>query len=91
VKEEVNGAVILPPLVYPDYGRKKFYNIGPRRSIMNGSILILDAMASLRYLLIFKLKNPAAFNDDFWAFFINIWITGANPIKHFTAVIYEFS
>ncbi len=29
VKQEVNGTVILPPLVFPGHGVKKFYNKGP--------------------------------------------------------------
>jgi hypothetical protein len=27
-----------------------------------------------RYIFIFWLKNPAAFNDDFWSVFVNLWI-----------------
>jgi len=38
------------------------------------SLLFLDAMAISRYLFIFVLKNPAAFNDRFWIMFLNIWI-----------------
>ena len=30
-----------------------------------------------RYLSIFWMKNPAAFNDDFWCCFINLWILAA--------------
>ena len=27
-----------------------------------------------RFAYIFWLKNPAAFHDDFWCFFLSIWI-----------------
>ncbi len=33
-----------------------------------------------RYFFIFKLKNPAAFHDDFWSCFFNIWIVGFSAI-----------
>jgi hypothetical protein len=36
-------------------------------------IFIFAAIAVARYVFIFHLKNPAAFNDDFWSWFINIW------------------
>jgi hypothetical protein len=32
-------------------------------------------MMLTRYLFIFWLKNPAAFQDEFWSFFGNIWVT----------------
>jgi hypothetical protein len=38
-------------------------------------LLFFDLVAISRYFYIFVLKNPAGFNDDFWAFFLNIWAT----------------
>jgi hypothetical protein len=35
----------------------------------------------LRYIFIFKLKNPAAFHDDFWSYFLNIWVIGFSVIS----------
>jgi hypothetical protein len=40
-------------------------------------LLYLDAMAISRYLFIFVLKNPAAFPDNFWIRYVNIWIKSA--------------
>jgi hypothetical protein len=40
-------------------------------------LLYFDLIAVSRYFYIFVLKNPAAFNDEFWAFFLNIWATMA--------------
>jgi hypothetical protein len=37
-------------------------------------LLILDGIIFGRYFFIFWLKNPVAFNDDFWSHFLNIWI-----------------
>ncbi len=37
-------------------------------------MIIFDVIAVGRYVFIFHLKNPAAFHDDFWSRFINIWI-----------------
>ena len=31
-------------------------------------------IVALRYLFIFRLKNPAAFNDEFWVKFVNFWV-----------------
>jgi hypothetical protein len=39
VKQEVDGTVILPPLVFPDYGHEKFYNIGPRSFEIQAKLL----------------------------------------------------
>ena len=36
-----------------------------------------------RYAYIFWLKNPAAFHDDFWCFFINVWVNCFGIISQF--------
>lgn len=41
------------------------------------SLLYLDAITVTRYLFIFVLRNPAAFPDDFWIMFVNVWIRSA--------------
>ena len=51
-----------------------------RPMYISQTLLYLDAMAITRYLFIFVLKNPAAFKDDFWIRFINIWIKSASLI-----------
>jgi hypothetical protein len=35
--------------------------------------IFLDAIIIVRYLLIFWIKNPENFKDDFWSHFVNIW------------------
>ena len=37
-------------------------------------MVFANFIISIRYIFIFKLKNPAAFHDDFWSLFLNIWI-----------------
>ena len=46
-----------------------------KRTIISLSCLLLDSISVLRYLFIFCLKNPAAFNDEFWHLFIIVWCT----------------
>ena len=36
-----------------------------------------------RYAFIFWLKNPAAFSDDFWCWFISLWINGFSVLVQF--------
>jgi hypothetical protein len=37
-------------------------------------ILYYDAIVIFRYLFIFRLKNPAAFKEDFWSLFVFVWV-----------------
>ena len=37
-------------------------------------LLYFDLIILSRYVYIFQLKNPMAFNADFWACFFNIWV-----------------
>jgi hypothetical protein len=37
-------------------------------------LLFFDGIILARYVYIFRLKNPAAFPDDFWHRFLNTWI-----------------
>ena len=37
-------------------------------------MLFYDAIAIARYVYIFCLKNPAALDDEFWGYFVSIWI-----------------
>ena len=39
-----------------------------------------------RYIFIFWLKNPAAFNDEFWSFFFNMWVV---LFSLFPQIMYE--
>ena len=62
------------------------YSIGPlppmfcyihsviRESILCSILMYIDVIIVFRFVYIFKLKNPAAFRDDFWCFFVSLWI-----------------
>ena len=45
-----------------------------RKSQVICCILLLTSMTAVRYVFIFWLKNPIAFNDEFWFAFISIWV-----------------
>ena len=49
-------------------------------------MLLQTGLIISRYVCIFWLKNPAAFHDDFWSFFINIWVALAGYIFQFVSV-----
>jgi hypothetical protein len=51
-----------------------------RNSIPLQMLLIMNGIAVTRYVFIFWLKNPTAFKDDFWSFFLNMWIVGLSLI-----------
>lgn len=46
-------------------------------------LLIQTGMIVSRYACIFWLKNPSAFNDEFWCCFITIWVNLSSFIPHF--------
>ena len=53
-------------------------------------LLFYDAIIVVRFVYIFVLKNPAAFADDFWCFFINVAVKSFSvifqSIWHLTAM-----
>jgi hypothetical protein len=49
-----------------------------RNSLTKQAMLFMDAIAIIRYLFIFWLKNPAAFRNEFWNDFIRRWIIAAS-------------
>lgn len=57
------------------YGQQVFRNF-----FIMSMVLFADAVTVSRYAFIFWLKNPAAFNDDFWYCFIAVWIFGFSTI-----------
>jgi len=51
-----------------------------RNSIPLQVLLFMNGIAVTRYIFIFWLKNPTAFKDDFWSFFLNMWVVGYSLI-----------
>ena len=48
------------------------------------ALILLDFIAIARYIFIFWLKNPVAFNDEFWSTMINLWSFLATALLQFT-------
>ena len=55
-----------------------------KHSIITKVFLLHTGLIIARYMCIFFLKNPAAFNDEFWCRFIHIWINAFSFLLHFT-------
>ncbi len=51
-----------------------FLQIILRHTIVLRLMLLVDAMVLARYILIFWLKNPLKFQDDFWCHLVNTWV-----------------
>ena len=45
-----------------------------RNIIVSSMLLFFDVIVLARYMLIFWMKNPLSFQDDFWYLFVNIWV-----------------
>ncbi len=49
-------------------------------------LLFLDSIVVARYFFVFRLKNPAGFQDEFWYRFVNIWVVGFSTLSQFVFV-----
>ena len=49
--------------------------------------MTMNAITATRYVFIFWLKNPAAFNDDFWCVFANVWVVLFSFVSQFPRVM----
>jgi hypothetical protein len=47
-------------------------------------LLFFDSSIFVQYLFIFRVKNPAAVNDDFWSHLVSMWIAGFSFIFNFS-------
>ena len=54
------------------------------RAIVKQVLLFLDALVITRFAFIFLLKNPAAFQSDFWIIFVNLWVKSFAFLFQFT-------
>ena len=53
-----------------------FFLMIMQSAIVSDFLLLFDAMAITKYIIIFVLKNPSKFNNEFWHVFIVIWVKG---------------
>jgi hypothetical protein len=59
------------------------FHEGIKSSIFTQLSLLQTFITLSRYMCIFWLKDPSAFQDDFWTYFLNIWIAGVSYISQF--------
>jgi len=64
-----------------------FFKSVARGAYTTEALLYFDAMCLTKYIFIFWLKNPAAFQDKFWTIFLYIWIKGVTIITNFVFYI----
>jgi hypothetical protein len=58
-----------------------FYHLVLKNAFSLQLLIILNLIVIFRYIFIFWLKNPAAFQDEFWHFFLVIWMKGFSFIS----------
>jgi len=52
-----------------------------KNSVLIQNLLFCNAIAIIRYLLFFWIKNTSEFQDEFWSKFINIWVVSFSFIS----------
>jgi hypothetical protein len=58
-----------------------------KKIVVMDIFMLLSASTLLRYIFVFWLKNPGAFNDEFWHMFINIWVVGFSFVSQLPRAI----
>ena len=51
------------------------------------NVIFCNAIAMVRYLLFFWLKNTSEYQDEFWSLFINIWAVSFSFLNQFVYVL----
>ena len=62
-----------------------------KNSAVTQMLLFMDGIVVTRYIFIFHLKNPAAFDDQFWELFVAVWIVGFSVISQFVFAVWPGS
>ncbi len=57
-----------------------------KNALMAKLLFLQTGLVISRYACIFWLKNPAAFNDEYWSHFINVWVNIFSFWPHFVFV-----
>jgi hypothetical protein len=58
-----------------------FYHHVIKNAMSQQLLIILNLVVIFRYVFIFWLKNPAAFQDEFWHLFLVIWMSGFSLVS----------
>lgn len=64
-----------------------FLHLLLKRSCSSQILILFDVMIVIRFLMIFKLKNPAAIKDDFWIIYLNIWVVMMSTFYQLTILL----
>ena len=64
-----------------------YYHFILKNAVSIQLLLYSDVITVLRYLFIFKLKNPSGFSEGFWTLFLNIWITAFSYLTQFVLAL----
>ena len=51
-------------------------------------IALSDFVIIIRYIFVFKSKNPTAIQDEFWLCFLSMWATGMSVLSQLTLLIF---
>ena len=78
---------ILRYLIGPYGERFCFYHYLAKSAFAMQQLLLADAMFFIRYVFIFWLKNPSAFDDKFWIYFTNMAVLGFSVITQLSFVL----
>jgi hypothetical protein len=64
-----------------------YYDLVTRPGIVMYDILFLDAIFVLRYLFVFHSKIPTTKQEEFWCFYLNVWMISFCFISHLVFAI----
>ena len=64
-----------------------YYDLVTRPGVAMYDILLLDSLFVVRYLFMFHAKSPTTIQEEFWCFFINVWIISFCTISHLVFAI----
>jgi len=61
-----------------------------RRFLVTEFFMLVNLLSLTRYIFIFRLKNPAAFQDDFWHLFVNLWMLISNTLIQCATMPFQY-
>lgn len=64
-----------------------YYDLVTKPGVILYDIILLDAILVLRYLFMFHAKSPTTTQEEFWFFFLIMWMISFCTISHFVFAI----
>ena len=59
-----------------------------KNSVILSLLALSDFVIIIRYIFVFKAKNPTAIQDEFWLCFLSMWATGMSVLSQLTLLIF---